>query len=286
MGFEGFLDEGLEAGVRAPTHIQHTTNKHHHTHQHHKASAKHSAPHHNQHRTSSDAKSHSSHHASHKKPHSSHHSTHHHHHLANNINSDAFLSFLELPQQDPTINTLRGVPRAHPSRQAGVSGAAPLPPTSGINQYSTPPATVQQNGNLPVMSAAFGKYDMQPSTYAANPSYPQHPLPPSNPEGELSWMLESDRSKGYGEEKPEKLSLDRALQSLKGFIKKGAKMTEQSQAVDVSATVAETPNDGFGGWPQPFWWTRPPQWLDEIPGWMQRYELKKSSSLHKAAAFG
>jgi hypothetical protein len=76
------------------------------------------------------------------------------------------------------------------------------------------------------------------------------------------------------------------VQTIKGFLKKGQQVMESLEAGTKKDNDVSAANPGFEGWPQPFWWTRPPAWLDEIPGWMQRLQMKKSTSQHRSAVFG
>eukprot|EP00299_Pterocystis_sp_00344_P018384 c9176_g1_i1.p1 GENE.c9176_g1_i1~~c9176_g1_i1.p1 ORF type:complete len:610 (-),score=135.57 c9176_g1_i1:120-1949(-) len=160
-------------------------------------------------------------------------------------------------------------------------GTAPLAPEGG--EYRDPPAWPRQSQQ--VAGASFKQPPdsmLAPSTFPVSPASPQLPNPTASND-ELSWMLNGYEAKGYGgsENPAQRLDLNRLFQSLKGFLNKGKKIRGEDSDLAAEDKASET--DGFGGWPQPFWWTRPPSWLDDVPGWMQRLQMKKS--LHKSAAF-
>lgn len=153
---------------------------------------------------------------------------------------------------------------------------------SGEDYRSPPP--YGNTHNLATKSVKDPNNLMAPSTFASAPMLPQNPAPPKD---ELSWMLEGMQAKGYTLDTetnpPERLDVKRILDSVKGILKKGQKMLDTTEGGG-SQDDPTYKNKGFEGWPQPFWWTRPPSWLDDIPTWMQRLQMKKGTSLHRAAA--
>ncbi len=83
-----------------------------------------------------------------------------------------------------------------------------------------------------------------------------------------------------------KKKINVCLQVAKSVMANGVKVIEAMEGPTTPTKPKDSVNDGFAWWPQPYWWTRPPAWVDDIPAWMQRLELKKAHSMHKAAVFG
>eukprot|EP00301_Raphidiophrys_heterophryoidea_P001392 c10674_g1_i2.p1 GENE.c10674_g1_i2~~c10674_g1_i2.p1 ORF type:complete len:167 (+),score=30.14 c10674_g1_i2:25-525(+) len=63
----------------------------------------------------------------------------------------------------------------------------------------------------------------------------------------------------------------RALDKFQYFVREG--LEPEGVAVPGQHPYQRPPSSqGFEvEWPQPWWWTRPPPWQDEIPGWFNRY---------------
>eukprot|EP00298_Acanthocystis_sp_HF-20_P008435 c17679_g1_i1.p1 GENE.c17679_g1_i1~~c17679_g1_i1.p1 ORF type:complete len:350 (+),score=140.86 c17679_g1_i1:73-1122(+) len=295
-GFEGFIDEGIESDVRAPTNVHESKSHHSHSNSHSNSHHQHEKKEATNPRNRVTPKIHS-HHSNHDN-----HATHHHQHSSHSkpvsfIQTD-IETFQNEIETDPTTSMSKINQRINKIRpNFHLRGSAPLPPSesTGIGGvYEAPPSYQTQTQTTPRAASGFsepnlnyGELRMKPALFPADASFPQAPTMPAHPANELSWLIDSEENKGYikpSPDTPEKHMIDNALNTIRGFFKKGAKLSQSFE--ETPAPVKETVTDGFGGWPQPFWWTRPPAWLDDIPGWMQRYEMKKASRSHSNTAYG
>lgn len=152
----------------------------------------------------------------------------------------------------------------------------------GVGQmvdYRSPPQYPQS-----LMPTGGVDPDMHGGTFAAGPS--------TKPEtNDLEWMIDMDhKSKApYFGEVYNPWAFENIMKSMKAMLTKGTKMVETHDPTDdkpESMSHAGKEPPGFQDWPQPFWWTRPPAWLDDVPGWMQRLQMKKAAQNHAHASYG
>jgi len=149
------------------------------------------------------------------------------------------------------------------------------------NTYTAPPAYPSGVTNFPA-TGLNAMSSGHPSTFTTQSS-PQIPNSPANPDTELAWMMKGSDTKGYSADHPQKLSMQDALQSMKGFLKHTMKSLGAGPDAGPSGVVNKQ-DVSVDGWPQPFWWSHPPPWLDEVPSWMQRMQIKRANT--KAALAG
>eukprot|EP00298_Acanthocystis_sp_HF-20_P025467 c3747_g1_i1.p1 GENE.c3747_g1_i1~~c3747_g1_i1.p1 ORF type:complete len:143 (+),score=72.77 c3747_g1_i1:78-506(+) len=90
--------------------------------------------------------------------------------------------------------------------------------------------------------------------------------PPKKPKSEKEKELEGKKaSKSLGEKAAGMIDLLKEIYVLG--------LQANSDSAPPKKVIPPSPStEGFEGeWPQPYWWTKPPPWVDEIPPWFSRY---------------